>query len=136
MQRSTADQIIDDWILAPASIHDTTALDAFVEDRHELQICGDKAYNDEELETRLWLKRRILLMPLRRNNMSKQWDKGVQSLLGKARRLIETVFSTLSTTFNVQRPRGRSLAGYVTRISTCILAHTLCFLFNSGSENS
>lgn len=132
----TADQIIDDWILAPASIHDTNALDALVEGRQDLQICGDKAYNDEELEDRLWSKRSILLMPLRRNNMSKQWDKGGQALLGKARHLIETVFSVLSTTFNTQRPRGRSLAGHVARISTCILAHTLCFVVNSDSKNS
>jgi len=32
--------------------------------------------------------------------------------------------------FNVQRPRGRSLAGHVVRIATCILAHTLSFFMN------
>ena len=32
----------------------------------DLIITGDKAYNDAELETRLWDKRRILLLPLRR----------------------------------------------------------------------
>ena len=131
----TAGQVIDDWILTPASIHDTNALDALLEDREGLQVCGDKAYNDQELEERLWLKRQILLMPLRRNNMSNRWPKGVQRLLGKARHLIETVFSTLSTTFNIQRPRGRTLAGHVTRITTCILAHTLCFAVNSSLEN-
>jgi len=34
---------------------------------------------------------------------------------------------TLTTMFNVERPRGRTLAGHVVRIATCILAHTLCF---------
>jgi len=40
---------------------------------------------------------------------------------------VETVFSILTTTFNIQRPRGRSLQGHVVRITTCIFAHTLSF---------
>ena len=51
----------------------------------------------------------------------------IQALIGRIRHRVETVFSTLTTVFNVERPRGRSLAGHVVRIATCILAHTLCF---------
>jgi len=43
------------------------------------------------------------------------------------RHQVETVFSVASTTFNLERPRGRNLAGHVVRVATIILAHTLSF---------
>ena len=54
----------------------------------------------------------------------------VRQALGRVRHRVETVFSVLTTSFNVQRPRGRSLAGHVVRIASCILAHTLSFFMN------
>lgn len=123
----TVEQLIDEWLLAPASIPDPQVLDELVLDCRELTLIGDKIYNDTELEERLWRKRRITLLPLRKDNQKKQWPQDIQGLLGRLRHRVETVFSTLTTTFNVQRPRGRSLAGHVVRIATCILAHTLSF---------
>jgi hypothetical protein len=102
-------------------------MEALVQDRRDLTLIGDKIYNDAALEERLWRKKRILLLPLRKDNQKQQWPDGVQRTLGWLRHRIETVFSVLSTTFNLQRPRGRSLAGHLVRIATCILAHTLSF---------
>ncbi len=96
-------------------------------DCRDLVLIGDKIYNDAERENRLWRKRGILLLPLRKDNQKKRWPKEVQKALGHIRHGIETVFSTLTTVFNVERPRGRSLAGYMVRVATGILAHTLCF---------
>jgi hypothetical protein len=124
----TADQLIDEWLLAPASATDAKVLDELVLDCRDLSIIGDKAYNDAELEERLWRKRRIHLLPLRKDNQQAQWTDDIRRILGRVRHRVETVFSTLTTAFNVQRPRGRSLAGHVIRIATCILAHTLSFL--------
>jgi hypothetical protein len=124
---TTVEQLIDEWVLAPASAYDSKVLDALVQDCRDLIITGDKAYNDVELETRLWDKRRILLLPLRRRNQHAQWPDDVRKTLGRIRHRVETVFSVLTTTFNINRPRGRSLAGHVVRIATCILAHTLSF---------
>ncbi|HEY3230144.1 MAG TPA: IS982 family transposase [Roseiflexaceae bacterium] len=123
----TGDQLIDDWLLAPASLPDPQALEALVEQQRDLTLIGDKIYNDAGLEERLWRKKRILLLPLRKDNQKSQWPGGVQSTLGWLRHRVETVFSTLTTVFNVERPRGRSLAGHLVRIATCILAHTLSF---------
>lgn len=123
----TADQLIDEWLLAPASVHDVKVLDTLVSDNRDLSIIGDKAYNDAELEQRLWHKRQIRLLPLRKIDQQ-QWPEGIQAILGKVRHRVETVFSTLTSVFNLQRPRGRSLSGHVTRIASCILAHTLSFL--------
>ena len=128
----TVQQLIDEWLLAPASIPDPQVLDEMVLDCRDLTLIGDKIYNDTELEERLWRKRRSRLLPLRKDNQKKQWPQDIQRLLGRLRHRVETVFSTLTTTFNVQRPRGRSLAGHVVRIATCILAHTLSFFMVYG----
>jgi len=125
---TTPDQLIDEWILSPASVPDGKAVSALLENCTDLAVVGDKAYNDEELEDRLWRKRRIHLLPLRKNNQTKQWSDDVRRAMGKVRHRVETVFSVLTTVFNVQRPRGRSLAGHVVRVATCILAHTMSFL--------
>ena len=124
---ATARQLVDEWVLAPAAAHDLKVLDALVQDCCDLVIIGDKAYNDAELEARLWSKRRIQLLPLRRRNQTTQWSADARRALGRVRHRVETVFSLLTTTFNIQRPRGRSLAGHVVRVATCILAHTLSF---------
>jgi len=124
---TTVTQLIDEWLLAPASIPDPHVLDALVLDQRDLVLIGDKIYNDAEKEERLWRKRGILLLPLRKDNQKNQWPGGVQRLLGHIRHGVETVFSTLTTVFNVEHPRGRSLVGHVVRVATCILAHTLCF---------
>jgi hypothetical protein len=123
----TGDQLIDDWMVAPASVPDPQALEALVADRHDLTLIGDKISNDVGLEARLWRKQRILLLPLRKDNQKSQWPDGVQRTLGWLRHRVETVFSTLTTVFTVQRPGGRSLAGHLVRLATCILAHTLSF---------
>jgi hypothetical protein len=124
---ATLDQLIDEWVLAPASVPDPQVLDELMLDGRDLTLIGDKIYNDAELEERLWRKRRIMLMPLRKDNQNKQWPDDIRRILGRIRHRVETVFSTLTTVFNIQRPRGRSVAGYVVRIATCILAHTLSF---------
>ena len=123
----TSEQVIDDWMVAPASLPDPQALAALVEDRRDLTLIGDKIYNDAGLEERLWRKKRILLLPLRKDNQKTQWPEGVQRKLGRLRHRVETVFSSLATVFNVERPRGRSLAGHLVRIATCMLAHTISF---------
>lgn len=123
----TPNQLVDEWLLAPAAAHDVKVLDTLVLDCRDLILIADKAYNDAELEERLWRKRRIQLLPLRRTNQKQQWSDAVRRALGRVRHRVETVFSVLTTTFNIQRPRGRSLVGHVVRIATCILAHTLSF---------
>lgn len=125
---TTPDQLIDEWLLAPASVPDGKAVDVLLEGCTDLAVIGDKAYNDEELENRLWRKRRIHLLPLRKSNQTKQWSDAVRRAMSRVRHRVETVFSVLTTVFNVQRPQGRSLVGHVVRIATCILAHTMSFL--------
>lgn len=124
---TTVNQLIDEWLLAPASFVDGKVLEALVENQRDLILIGDKGYTDADLEERLWQTRRIQLFPLRRKNEKRQWSKEMREILGRVRHRVETVFSVTSTVFNLERPRGRSLAGHVVRIATIILAHTLSF---------
>ena len=50
---TTAEQLIDEWLLAPASYADTKVLEALVLDQHDLAIIGDKGYVDADLEESL-----------------------------------------------------------------------------------
>ena len=127
---TTDEQLIDEWLLASAANHDGKVLEELVYNSSDLWLIGDKAYNDTEKEARFWQKRRILLLPLRKNNHHEPWSNEVRRALGRVRHRVETVFSVLATSYNIQRPRGRSLAGHVVRITTCILAHTLSFFMN------
>ena len=124
---TTVDHLIDEWLLAPAAVPDLQVLEGLVSDCHDLVLIGDKGYTDADAEEQLWQTRRIQLLPLRRQNQKTQWPKDIRRILGRIRHNIETVFSTLTTVFNLERPRGRSLAGHVVRIATCVLAHTLSF---------
>jgi Transposase DDE domain len=123
----TTEQLIDEWLLAPAAFTDGQVLEALVQAQSDLVLVGDKGYTDADLETRLWQTRRILLLPLRRINQKQQWTKEIRHILGRIRHRVETVFSVASTVFNLERPRGRSLPGHVVRVATIILAHTLSF---------
>lgn len=123
----TVNQLIDEWLLAPASYVDGKVLETLVENQHGLILIGDKGYTDTALEERLWQTRRIQLLPLRRKNEKRQWAAEIRKILGRVRHRIETVFSVTSTGFNLERPRGRSLAGHVVRVATIVLAHTLSF---------
>jgi hypothetical protein len=127
---TTDDQLVDEWLFAPAAYHDSKVLEELVFNCSDLWLIGDKAYNDTEKESRFWQKRQILLLPLRKSNHHEPWLDEVRCALGRVRHRIETVFSVLTTSYNIQRPRGRSLAGHVVRIATCILAHTISFFMS------
>ena len=120
-------QLIDDWLLAPAAWGDARVLSALVEQRSDLVLVGDKGYTDADLEEYLWRTRHIQLLPLRRKNQKTQWPEDIRRILGQIRHGVETVFSVASTVFNLERPQGRSLAGHVVRVATILLAHTLSF---------
>jgi len=123
----TVNQLIDEWLLAPAAVLDGKVVEALVQTSHDLALIADKGYTDAEVEDRLWRTRHILLLPLRRDNQKQQWPEDIRAILGRIRHGVETVFSTASTVFNLERPRGRSLVGHVVRVATIILAHTLSF---------
>lgn len=124
---TTLDQMIDTWLLAPGSYDDRKPMAALLENRQGLGIIGDKGYVSEDLANRLWEDDQHLLLTLKKDNQKEQWPGGIQRILGYLRHRVETTFSVLQTVFNFERPKSRSLAGLMARITTKILAHTISF---------
>lgn len=124
---TTLDQMIDSWLLAPGSYEDRKPLIALLENREQLIIIGDKGYVSQELDDRLWTQGEHLLLSLKRDNQKEQWPKGVQKILGYLRHRVETTFSVLTSVFNFERPKSRSMTGLIARTTTKILTHTISF---------
>ena len=124
---TTLDQMIDTWLLAPGSYDDRKPMAALLENRQGLGIIGDKGYVSQDLAERLWEEDQHLLLALKKDNQKEQWPSGIQKILGYLRHRVETTFSVLTTVFNFERPKSRSLSGLINRTTTKILAHTMSF---------
>lgn len=129
---TTTNQVIDDWLLAPASYHDSQVMPALLEDVSDCIALGDGAYHNPAIDPVLREREVLVYAPPRQDTRKRApWPQGVRRLLGRVRRQIETAFSILTTVFDIERPRSRSLKGLVSRISTRLLAYNLCFITGS-----
>ena len=123
-------QVIDDWMLAPASHHDSVTMPAALEDSESQLVLGDGAYHNPTSEPILAHKHNIeVLAPPHKDSLT-PWPKNLRRTVNRLRRNIETALSILTVVFDVERPNARSLQGLVCRISTRILAYNLCFVMN------
>lgn len=120
--------IVDSWLLAPGALHDLTPTPELLRTYQDKLAVGDKAYNDADLEADLRREQSVLLCPLRRKNQKTQWSEAIAYALQKARRLIETAGSVLTTVFRLNRPGARSWSGVVARTATKLLAYNMAFV--------
>jgi hypothetical protein len=127
---TSVSQVVDDWLLAPAALHDSTPMGAVFEQAHDLLVLGDGAFHNPALEPVLLERHNIeILAPPRRDSRKRApWSKAKRDWIGRIRRQVETSLSVLQTVFHIEQPNARSLAGVVCRISTRLLAYNLCFL--------
>ena len=125
----TWNQMVDEWMLAPAAYHDHRMMAALLSDAGDLAIFGDNAYSDEWTKRQLLLKHNIHLYAIpRKDSRFEHWPLRLKRRFRKMRLRIETAFSVLTTVFRIQQPGSRSLAGVVTRTASRLLAYTLCFI--------
>ncbi len=122
------DQVVADWLLAPASLRETTVLESLMAGQWGLTVIGDQGFQSAEQEA--WLKesRQVLMRTARKRTDRVQWPDEIRQALNRARRRIETAISVLSTVFHIEHPGSRSLDGLVARIASRILAYTLSFV--------
>lgn len=125
---TTTAQVLDDWMLVPASYHDRTTLTALFEQAHDLLVLGDGAYNNPTAAPVLQAKHNIRVLAPPRKDSRVPWPKRVRRWITRLRRRVETALSILATVFEIERPNARSLQGLVSRISTRLLAYNLCFI--------
>ena len=136
----TPDQVVDTWVLAPASHHDSTVAPALLEDRRNLLVLGDKAYVRPLLSG--WMKEvchaQLWAPPRRRDR--EQWPTAFARCTNRIRRRVETALSTLCRVFGLERLGSRSLEGVVCRVATRMLGYAIScwstYLLNKGRPTS
>jgi hypothetical protein len=127
---TTTDQVLEQWMLAPASYHDGTLTPALFEDTYGLWVLGDNAFHNPASITWLQKQRQISLVGMQRADARQPWSASLRRHLARIRRRIESAFSVLSTVFHLQLPRSRSLPGLLTRTASIVLAYTLSFFLS------
>lgn len=125
---TTLEQVVDEWMLAPAAPREGKMVEPLLEDAFDLWVCGDNAYRDPGVAARLKAKRGItLLAPPRLHYDKLQWPAEFRQLFNRVRRRIESALSVLCVVFHIEQPGSRSLSGLVARVATRILAYTISF---------
>jgi hypothetical protein len=131
------DAVVDRWLLAPASMHDSGGLEGMYEDErscrgalYDLVLLGDGAFNNPGWLAAMRHKHGsgVQLWAVPRKDSRTPWHQEFRQLISKVRRRIETALCVLSEVFNLERPASRSLTGFVSRIATRMLAYTLAFI--------
>jgi hypothetical protein len=125
---TTTNQVVDQWMLAPASHWDGKLTPALLEDAAGLWVIGDNAFHDPMAIEWLQRQRHIRLTAIQRRDARVPWPTDVRRSLNKLRRTIESALRVLCTVFHLEQPGSRSLSGLVARVSTRVLAYTLSFL--------
>jgi hypothetical protein len=124
---TTTEQVVDQWMLAPASYRDGKMTPALFEETYNLWVLADNAFHDPTCADWLKRQRNITLMAMQRRDAKHRWPQAVRHLLNRFRRRVETALSVLCTVFNLEHPGSRSLSGLLTRIATRLLAYNLSF---------
>jgi len=125
---TTTEQVVDQWMLAPAAHRDGKMTPALFEDAYNLWVLGDNAFHDPTSADWLKRQRNITLVAMQRRDFKKRWPKALRRFLNRIRRRIESALSVLCTVFHLEHPGSRSLSGLLTRIATRLLAYNLSFL--------
>ena len=123
----SAQQVVDEWLLAPAARKDGKVVAALLSNRQDLRVFGDNAYHDPLAQAAL-LNHNVRLYALPRRDARTPWPAACRHWVKHVRVRIETAFSVLQTVFHLQQPGSRSLAGLITRTASRLLAYTLCFI--------
>lgn len=110
------------FYFTPASRADVKALE-----QHELHLpkgsilLGDKAYTSYELEDLLQEQDGVTLLPLRKKNLTRQYEPIVKQVIQSTRKIVETTISCIQRLL----PKAivaRSARGFELKILMCILA--------------
>jgi hypothetical protein len=116
-------------VVSSPKIHDIQLLETLSDEVSVAHILGDKGYISSSIQGKLAQKGVTVTTPLRKN--MKGADKINDTLLGKRRKKIETVFSSLEK-LGIQSFRSRSLLGFESRLESILLVY--CMMLNKARE--
>lgn len=123
----TLEGYVLNFIVTPASVHDSKVAEALLEGCPIPIILGDLGYLSRELKANLAEQGYHLWTPWR-ENMAGARDHNHWKLIAE-RRTIETRFSSLCRLFDSERPLARSLTGMELFLQQAFFAHN-CRYFN------
>lgn len=127
----TINGYITDFLLAPASADDRTAVFELVEEYdRNLRLIGDKGYVGFQFAQELWAEKGMIMIALKRNNAKDPDPKPFRQMVFKVRRRIETCFSQLAGQFNAESVLAKTLWGLLTRLQSKFFAFDMCFAIN------
>jgi hypothetical protein len=116
-----------EFFFTPGSVNDAEGLKLFNFNLPENStVYGDKAYNNYEIEDLLRETGKILLMPVRKKNMKRQYPPYTEYLLKKARKYAETANSLITNMFP-KSIHAVTSAGFELKIFLFILAYNFSF---------
>jgi hypothetical protein len=126
------------FILTPAAPHDSQGLPLLLQElidlgMHHLAIIiiGDKAYIGEEYTRKLHAIYGIELLAIQRHPDKDLPETGLNELLKKVRKQIETANAVLTETLNANWTYCRSVQGLLTKMVGKLTAFNLANYFNS-----
>jgi hypothetical protein len=128
--------VIMDFALAAANHYDNQIVPEFIAQYAHLEalenLVGDKAYNDQLLQTDLLQEFGVTLKaPKKDNQASKDGDPFVSSKSDAVRRLmVELVNSQLQEQLHLSKHYAKSVSGLFARIAAKVTAHTMGMLVN------
>jgi hypothetical protein len=108
---TTMDQLVEQWMLAPAAPHPNKVAEGFFEDTTDQIIFADNAFRDAALTFLLKQQRNITLYATPTSIEKHNWPKDIKRLFNRIRRRVETALSVLTTVFHLEQPNSRSLKG-------------------------
>ncbi|WP_075492138.1 IS982 family transposase [Enterococcus thailandicus] len=111
-----------DYVVSPASFHDIRMVTTMAKESPVSHIIGDKGYLSKKLHAELETNGITITTPLRKNMAGA--DKIDDRLLGKKRKTVETVFSSLSS-LGIQAFKSRSLRAFEFRLEAILLVYAL-----------
>jgi len=117
------------YVVSSLKIHDVQLLETIVNEVTVSHILGDKGYISGSIQEKIAQKGVTVTTPLRKN--MKGADKINDTLLGKRRKKIETVFSSLEK-LGIQDFRSRSLLGFESRLESILLVY--CLMLDNARE--
>lgn len=108
------------YVVSAASIHGIRMVTRLAQATPFPHLLGDKGHLSQGLKEELSLKGMILSTPLRKN--MKGADKQDDRLLGKRRKKVETVFSSLEN-LGIQAFKIRSIQAFEFRLEALLLVY-------------
>lgn len=125
-----------DWDLFAANADEREGAQELLENSRDLCVLGDKGFLDRKRQSVLQEDQGLLLLTPKRRNQQEQNAPAWDTLMNRARRLIETTFAQAKGTFGLEKPGARTVWGILSRVIAKITGLTLAAKSNREQGHS